>query len=482
MRNYVKRLTACLLAVLMILTCTYTNVSAATMEKVYVKGTFMQTESRNMLNKINKFRQNSKQAWAWNESNSKKVYYSNLKALKYDYTLEKMAMQRAAELAIVFDHVRPNGDICFSAFDEYSYYYMAAGENIAAGYGSASDVFEGWKEENEPYEYQGHRRNMLSSDFTHIGIAGVKVGGTKYWVQVLAQPNGTANETKTSACDTSKKVKVEVDSSEVTAKITKKPESLTVIIGESVKLPTVTLKLNSPYSLSSVLTVTAECNWSYSGSGASISGNKILGNAKGEGTLKATIFGKKVSIPVTVKKPDNKITASNQTEVYSTSKRTLELNAQCQEDAALTYKSNNKKITVSSTGTVTVPAKFIGKATITITAAETGTYAKTQKKITVTVKPTKTTLKSVSNPSKKKMKITWKKNSVGTGYQIMYATNADFTKNKTTKLIKKNGTLSATYNVTKGKTYYVKIRTYKTVGDVKYYSDWSVAKKIKIKK
>jgi hypothetical protein len=51
------------------------------------------------------------------------------------------------------------------------------GENIAAGYSSAASVFEGWK--NSP----GHNSNMLSTNFTAIGIGRYQGGGTfgVYW-------------------------------------------------------------------------------------------------------------------------------------------------------------------------------------------------------------------------------------------------------------------------------------------------------------
>lgn len=61
-------------------------------------------------------------------------------------------------------------------------------------------------------------------------------------------------------------------------------------------------------------------------------------------------------------------------------------NATCKIDAKLTYKSNNKNITVSSKGKITIKKNYIGKATITITAAKTNTYKKATKTITVTVK------------------------------------------------------------------------------------------------
>ena len=36
-------------------------------------------------------------------------------------------------------------------------------------------------------------------------------------------------------------------------------------------------------------------------------------------------------------------------------------------------------------------------------------------------------------------------------------------------------------NLKQGKVYYIRIRTYKTVGGKKYYSEWSTAKKKKLK-
>ena len=38
------------------------------------------------------------------------------------------------------------------------------------------------------------------------------------------------------------------------------------------------------------------------------------------------------------------------------------------------------------------------------------------------------------------------------------------------------------YELAKGKKYYVRIRTYKTVGSTKFYSGWSAAKAVTIRK
>lgn len=183
----------------------------------------------------------------------------------------------------------------------------------------------------------------------------------------------------------------------------------------------------------------------------------------------------------TIKKSANTITAKKITRTYSTKSQVFSLGVKIKKGTP-TYKSNSKSVTVSKAGKVTVKAKFIGKAAITITAPASTNYTATTKKITVTVNPTKTALSSVSSPSAGKMTVKWKKNAVGTGYQIQYSTSSKFTSPKTVT-VTKNTTLSKTIgSLAKGKKYYVRIRTYKTVGSMKFYSGWSAAKAVTIRR
>ena len=183
----------------------------------------------------------------------------------------------------------------------------------------------------------------------------------------------------------------------------------------------------------------------------------------------------------TIKKIANAITAKSFTRTYSTKAQAFPLGVKV-KNGTPTYKSNSKYVVVSKAGKVTVKAKFIGKATITITAPASTNYTATPKKITVTVNPTKTALSSVSSPSAGKMTVKWKKNAVGTGYQIQYSTSSKFTSPKTVT-VTKNTTLSKTIgSLAKGKKYYVRIRTYKTVGSTKFYSGWSAAKAVTIRR
>ncbi|MBQ6117910.1 MAG: CAP domain-containing protein, partial [Clostridia bacterium] len=167
--------------------------------------TFGQTEARSMLDAVNDLRKPAN-AWYWTQDNKTKQTASGLRDLTYDYGLEKIAMQRAAEIAVKYSHTRPNGKDCFSA---NTFSYSAVGENIAWGYNSyarAEDVFIGWSEADEMYEGQGHRRNMLGS-FTGIGIGHVIVGDYHFWVQEFGSP--LTNTAYTAPLDSSAKMTVE---------------------------------------------------------------------------------------------------------------------------------------------------------------------------------------------------------------------------------------------------------------------------------
>jgi hypothetical protein len=189
------------------------------------------------------------------------------------------------------------------------------------------------------------------------------------------------------------------------------------------------------------------------------------------------------NIKITVNNVSNTITASNFTRTYSTKQQTFSIGAKRKGKGKLTYSSNNAKVKVNASGKVTVNVKFIGKATITIKVAANGIYKAAAKKITVTVNPTKTSISKVTNTKGKKLTISWKKNTVATGYQIQYSTSKTFSSGNKAVTITKNSTTSKTITgLTKGKNYYVRIRIYKSVSGKKYYSGWSTAKNLKISK
>ena len=81
------------------------------------------------------------------------------------------------------------------------------------------------------------------------------------------------------------------------------------------------------------------------------------------------------------------------------------------------------------------------------------------------------------------MVVKWAKKSKATGYQIQYSTDSKFKKSvKKATVSGSNVTSKTITSVKKKKTYYVRIRTYKTVSGKSYYSDCSTVKKVKITK
>ena len=144
--------------------------------------------------------------------------------------------------------------------------------------------------------------------------------------------------------------------------------------------------------------------------------------------------------------------------------------------------TNKKIVKVDKKGKVTIAKNFVGKATITVTASATKTYQETTKKVTVTVNPAKVKLTGVKNYKGKKLKASWKKNTKGTGYQVQYSTSSKFKSAKTVTVKGYKSTSKTITKLTKNKKYYVRVRTYKTVGKVNYYSGWSNVKSITIKK
>lgn len=86
----------------------------------------------------------------------------------------------------------------------------------------------------------------------------------------------------------------------------------------------------------------------------------------------------------------------------------------------------------------------------------------------------------VTNSSSKALKITAKKSQTITGYNIRYKKGSGSWKNVT---VKGNKNLNKTIKkLKKGSTYKVQVRTYSKISGKNYYSSWSTAKSVKIKK
>lgn len=93
----------------------------------------------------------------------------------------------------------------------------------------------------------------------------------------------------------------------------------------------------------------------------------------------------------------------------------------------------------------------------------------------------KSNLNSAKSTSKKKIKASWSKVGGASGYQVMWSTYKNFSKNYKTKSVKAKYSSKTVTTAQSKRVYYVRVRAYKTVNGKKVYSPWSSTKKVKTK-
>lgn len=136
----------------------------------------------------------------------------------------------------------------------------------------------------------------------------------------------------------------------------------------------------------------------------------------------------------------------------------------------------NSGTTVTYTDTA-VKAKNNTEYSYTVKAYSGSTTSHcTGKKI---IRLTTPTIASATNNKSKVITVKWNKNNSVTGYQVSYKTGNT---EKTVTIKGKTNVSTTIKNLTKNKTYTVKVRSYRSLNGVNYYSGWSTAKNVKIKK
>ncbi|MCR4956652.1 MAG: leucine-rich repeat protein [Lachnospiraceae bacterium] len=206
------------------------------------------------------------------------------------------------------------------------------------------------------------------------------------------------------------------------------------------------------------------------------SNNKNIGTATVTVTGMGNYTGTLTKTFQIVKESAITITASNKYKTYSDQDKTFNLNATITSGATVTYESTNDSVMVDSTGKVTIEGGFSGTAIVKITATLSG-YNTVSKEITITV-PKAVTLTSATRSTSTTSKVTWKENSDVTGYYLQYSTKSDFSSDLNKKFITGSTTSRTLSDLTIGKKYYVRIRTYIKDDTFTYYSAWSNPKTI----
>ncbi|ASB89853.1 CAP domain-containing protein [Bacillus sonorensis] len=100
-----------------------------------------------------------------------------LKPLTLDEKLSSVARKKSQDMKDknYFDHNSPTYGSPFDMMKKFGITYRTAGENIAKGQRTPKEVVQAWMNS------EGHRKNIMNPNFTHIGVGYVKDGNI--WTQ-----------------------------------------------------------------------------------------------------------------------------------------------------------------------------------------------------------------------------------------------------------------------------------------------------------
>ncbi|MDO4343473.1 MAG: CAP domain-containing protein [Eubacteriales bacterium] len=415
---------------------------------VYIRGKFDYGKAYEVLQETNKVRKKQ-----------------GLSALEMDADLMEAAMQRAAEISLIFSHERPDGSECFTVSSK------AHSENIAAGQSSAASVVNAWKNS------RGHYKNMMDETCESIGVGCFYQNNVVCWVQLF----GTSSAKSTSKpSNATKTVRVNVsrylmdECSFIASSSSKSSDGHRLDKGASSILTLQFLSMMDHYPTFAIGNVVPQISWKnfrLTSSNPSIvsvnSSGKIT--AKKRGT--AVIYAQSLSTPGFCLK--YKVNVKDKTD------RTLVLNANggsfgktsSLKTKALTV-TNKKRYgnlpavyrkgyifkgwyTKKSGGT-----RIKSNSSVKISKGKTQTlYARWSK---VTVKQASVSSVSFAK-SKRRLTVSWKKISGVSGYELSVSSSRKFEK-AVSKTVRMTGNSVKKYSFANLKTaqkYYVRIRAFK---------------------
>lgn len=110
---------------------------------------------------------------------------AGLQPLTQNWELSRVARYKSQDMIDkgYFNHTSPTYGSPFKMMESFGIRFSAAGENIAMGQQSPTEVMNAWM--NSP----GHRNNIMSPSFTQIGVGLAKdKNGRMYWTQMFIKP------------------------------------------------------------------------------------------------------------------------------------------------------------------------------------------------------------------------------------------------------------------------------------------------------
>ena len=204
------------------------ELNAADIQTISFQVLYGQSDARKMVDMINEYR----------AANGK--YDDSRAPLKYDYDLEKVAMQRAAEIAVKFDnekHTRPDGTSYQQTLAEYGFDItprnILYGENILFGTENCMELDKAFQKLTE----EEQTKKIMLGYFTSVGIGHIKMEDkTDFWVQVYSDEG--RNYTYVAPIDGTGMATIKVSSSLVESiKMEYTSGSQDVSVGSTVDVP-----------------------------------------------------------------------------------------------------------------------------------------------------------------------------------------------------------------------------------------------------
>lgn len=264
------------------------SVSAGDIETITFSVKYGQTDARKMADKLNQYRSDNGKG-----------------QLIYDYNLEKVAMQRAAEIVVRFDaegenHYRPDGESYKKTIGDFGFDIsprgILYGENILAGTDDTMFLEAAFQAfcDNEK------NRQIMLGDFVIFGVAHIHMDDkTDFWVQVFAD-EGEAGA-YTSPYDGNSIASVKINPSIVEdVKVEYSSGEHTVATGNTVSVPlyipkimVIGSELKDPLKLSSLV---FDSNDGY----VLASNGTMTGIKEGTGSISANLLGRTFSYSITV--------------------------------------------------------------------------------------------------------------------------------------------------------------------------------------
>ncbi len=207
-----------------------------------------------------------------------------------DTDLLVAAMQRAAETSIYWSHTRPSGESCTTVSSNVS------GENIAAGSSAFGPAFIMYQWMNS----EGHRNNILNSNYQSIGIGVFEMNGYIYWVQDFGRSTAASVSKSGTSSET---FSVDIDPDTIQSSLILSASSTSLSVGDSTTL-SARLTNSGMSDLGNVYAtlVNSSLKWSNGNTSAAKvdSSGKVTAAGNGSAKITAKTNGGKLSSSVTI--------------------------------------------------------------------------------------------------------------------------------------------------------------------------------------